>query len=189
MSDDNIADDAESTGDINRRRFVQGLAVAGGVAAFGSMGASASSTSFNTKAVSQAEAERLFATEAADVIETLASEGVLSEASLNELPTQQTTTDPRQPGVTREVSNDDEIYVVRQQTDDGTLAVLVRASDGNAIGVHSTSEGNTFYDEDGTTPAAQACSGCQDTDACPTPRGVPDEQGLYCFGTFITCCG
>ena len=189
MSDNHIADESESTGDMNRRRFVKGLAVAGGVAAFGSMGAGASSAEFNTKAVSQAEAERVLAAEATGVLETLASEGLLAEASLDELPTQQTTTDPRKPGVTHEVSGDDEIYVARQQTRDGTLAVLVRPSSGDAIGVHSTSDGNTFYDANGITTADPWCTGCQDTVACPTPIGIPDRQGIFCFGTFVSCCG
>lgn len=71
MSDNHIADKSESAGSMNRRQFVKRLAVAGGVAAFGSMGAGASSAEFDTKAVSQAKAGRVFAVEATGVLETL----------------------------------------------------------------------------------------------------------------------
>ncbi|RYJ14293.1 twin-arginine translocation signal domain-containing protein [Halogeometricum borinquense] len=189
MSGEDIGDGSSGTGSVNRRRVLKGLAAAGGVTTFGTMGVSASSSELETKAVSQAEAERVFASQAAGVLKTLSSEGLLAEASLDELPTQQTTTDPRKPGVTHEVSGGGEIYVARQQTSEGTLAVLVRPSSGEAIGVHSTSDGYTVYDAEGITTAESKCSGCQDTEACPTPVGIPDHQGLFCFGTFISCCG
>lgn len=189
MSDENIADDSSSTGSVNRRQFVKGLTAAGGLATFGTMGVSASSTEPKAEAVSQAEAERVFASQATGVLETLSSEGLLAEASLNELPTQQTTADPRKPGITHEVSGGEDVYVSRQQTNDGTLAVLVRPGTDEAIGVHSTSDDYTVYDADGITTADPWCTGCQPTEACPTPIGIPDQQAIFCFGTFVSCCG
>lgn len=178
-----------SNGRVNRRRFVKGLAVAGGVTAFGSISASAEAPDLGTKAVSQKKAENVFTAHASQVIDTLADEGVLSEASLNELPMSQTTTNPREVGVTHEVGGDEEVYAARRRTDQGSLAVLVRPETGDAIGVLKTEDGYTVYDEDGVTPNDPWCTGCQQTDACPTPIGIPDNPAIFCFGTFVSCCG
>jgi len=130
-----------SLSDQSRRSVIKGLA---GFAAF----TGTSTVAAGSEVPSATKTDAVFEEHAGDVLGELSAAGVLSEASASDLRTDKPVEGATDAGVGRVEKDGKEVYAVRQQTDEGSMAVFVAPETGESFALVNTgSEVERFGDD------------------------------------------